>query len=358
MGGMSVLASRLGRALVPLVVAASCALAPDSAAQTKDPATAARELARAGWDALDHQNYKDALDKVTEAEALYHAPTHLLLMGNAQAGLGKLSEALATFEKLAAEPMSNAAPNAFKEAQETGRKRMKELLSRVPSLLVVVESAEAQGVTVTVDGQKVTFAGGVALRFDPGEHVIGVDAEGFPPVKKTIVLPEKGGVVRVPIALEKPGAAASATATTTATASAAPSGTGPAATGPGPYRIPAIVTLGVAGAGLVAGAVTGVLSLGMTSDLKARCPGNVCSPGDRGNLDSANAMANTSTATFVIGGAAAVLGGVLLTLDLTTTRAKVQAAGSHTTAARRTGSAGPQIEPWISAGGAGLRGRF
>lgn len=369
MEAMSPLASRLGRALVPLVVAVSCALALDAAAQSKDPAAAARELALAGWDALDHQNYKDALDKVTQAEALYHAPTHLLLMGNAQAGLGKLAEALATFEKLAAEPMTDAAPKPFKEAQEAGRKRMKELLSRVPSLLVVVESADAPAATVTVDGQKVAFAGGVALRFNPGEHVIGVTAEGYPAVTKTVVLPEKGGVVRVPIALEKPGgggpsatgtAAATSAPSATATASGVATG-GPVEATPRPYRIPAFVSFGVAGASIVVGAVTGALSLGMTSDLKARCPNDVCSPGDRGSLDAANAMANASTATFAIGGAAAVAGAVLLALDLGASRSTAQASGARPAKPGERGraQASPvQIEPWISAGGAGLRGRF
>ena len=105
------------------------------------------------------------------------------------------------------------------------------------------------GATVTVDGLKVAFAGGVALRFNPGEHVIGVTAEGYPAVTKTVVLPEKGGVVRVPIALEKPGgtgptatgtAAATSAPTTTATASGAATG-GPVEAAPRPYRIPAFV---------------------------------------------------------------------------------------------------------------------
>ncbi|MFO0592854.1 MAG: PEGA domain-containing protein, partial [Polyangiaceae bacterium] len=266
-------------------------LSIDTAAQAKDPAAAARDLARAGWDALDKQDYKDALDKVTEAEGLYHAPTHLLLMGNAQAGLGKLVDALATFEKLAAEPLTAAAPNAFKEAQETGRKRMKELLARVPSLLVVVTSAEAAGPTVTLDGQKVTFAGGVAVRCDPGEHTIVVEAEGFPTVTQKVTLPEKGGVVRVPITLEKPGAPAS-TSSASASASVAPSGTATVAPAPGPQIKPlTFITLGVAGAGLVVGAITGGITLGAAGDLKKRCPDNHCPNDEQGAFDSANALA-------------------------------------------------------------------
>ena len=203
----------------------------------------------------------------------------------------------------------------------------------------------------------------------PGEHVIGVTAEGYPTVTKTVVLPEKGGVVRVPIALEKQGGGgpsatgtAAATSASSATASASGAATGgPVEIAPRPYRIPAFVSFGVAGASIVVGAVTGALSLGMTSDLKARCPNDVCSPGDRGSLDSANALANASTATFVIGGAAAVAGVVLIALDVGSSRSNAQATGARLAKPGERVRAQPtpvQIEPWISAGGAGLRGRF
>lgn len=357
MDGMSPLASRLGRAIGPLLIVATCVFSIDAAAQSKDPAAAARDLARAGWDALDKQDYKDALDKVTQAEGLYHAPTHLLLMGNAQAGLGKLVDALATFEKLAAEPLTGAAPNAFKEAQETGRKRMKELLARVPSLLVVVTSAEAAGVTVSLDGQKVTFAGGVAVRCDPGEHTIVVEAEGFPTVTQKVTLPEKGGVVRVPIALEKPGTPASTgTASAGPTASAAPSGTATVGPAPGPQIKPlTFVTLGVAGASLVVGAITGGITLGAASDLKQRCKDNHCPFDEKGAYDSANMVANVSTATFVIGGLAAAAGGVLLAVDLAGGRNKPPAT---TGPAPHGAAASVRIQPFLTVGGGGVRGSF
>lgn len=353
---MSPFASRLGRVIGPVLFVAACAFASDAGAQAKEPAAAARELARAGWDALDKQDYKTALEKVTEAEGLYHAPTHLLLMGNAQAGLGRLVDALATFEKLAAEPLTAAAPNAFKEAQEAGRKRMKELLARVPSLLVVVESAEAAGVTVKLDGEKVTFPGGVAVRCNPGEHTIVVEAEGFPPATQKITLPEKGGVVRVPIALSKPSSPApSSSVSAGPTASAAP--TGSALVGPtGPQVKPlTIVTLGVAGASLVVGAITGGVTLGAAGDLKKRCPDNHCPNDEQGAYDSANTLATVSTATFVIGGVAAAAGAVLLTLDMLGGRAAPSAARS---AGAPRGAEGVRIQPFLSLGGGGVRGSF
>ncbi len=347
---MSPLASRLGRVVLAAVVLGSVTTATVAPAQPKSPTDEARELAREGWDALDAQDYRAALDKVTKAEALYHAPTHLLLMGNALMGLGKLADALATFERLAAEPLPAASPPAFKDAQETGRKRMKELLARVPSLLVVVESSDAPGATVTVDGQKVDFASGVAVRFDPGTRVIGVEAEGFAPAKKTVVLPERGGVVRVPIALERPRAAGagSADASASGAASAGPAGGAPK------WRVPAYVSFGVAGASLLGGAISGAVSIAQTSDLKGRCPENLCPEGERGALDGAHAAANASTALFVIGGVAAAAGVVLMVIDL--------GPGPGNAAAAKGARAGARpalrAEPWVSFGGAGVRGTF
>jgi hypothetical protein len=348
---MSPIASRLGRVLLVLAVCTSVVPAGDAAAQPKSATDEARDLAREGWKALDAENYKEALEKVTQAEALYHAPTHLLLMGNALAGLGRLADALDTFEKLTVEPIPDAAPKAFKDAQDTGRKRVKELISRVPSVLVAIENAEAATPVVQVDGTTMNFAGGMAVRLNPGEHVITVTAEGFEPVKTPVTLPAKGGVTRVPIALRKKGApagSATASAAASATASAAASTSAEAkATGPAPsLRVPAYAALGLAGAGVLVGAMTGGISLSMTGELKGICANNVCPENERGRLDTANALANASTALFVLGGVAAAAGVVLIVID-----------GGGGSPKPRTGSSAT-VEPWISVGGAGVRGRF
>ncbi len=337
------------------LLAACGAVGSEALAQGKSPTDQARKLGQEAWQALDANNYKEALDKANEAEALYHAPTHLLMIGHAQVGLGRLAEALATYERLAAEPLPDSGPPAFKEAQEKGRKRMKELLARVPSLLVAVEGADGATPVVTVDAKVIDFASGLAVRLDPGEHAITVATPGFETVKRTVTLPEKGGVVRLPIAVEKVGVAAaraSASASAAAAASGAPTAA-PTSTDAAPSRTPAYVAFGVAGAGLIAGAITGAISLGMAGDLKKRCPGDVCSPDDRGSLDTANLLAHTSTATFVLGGVAAAAGIVLISIDLGPSP-KPATAGTALT--RRQSR--PHVEPWISFGGAGLRGAF
>lgn len=343
---MSFLASRPGRALMAAVWVTTFTFAVGASAQPKSATDEARELAKQGWAALDAQNYKEALDKVIQAEALYHAPIHLLVMGSAQVGLGKLAEALSTFERLAAEPLPTTAPTAFKDAQETGKKKMKELLSRVPSLLVAVENSDAAP-SVTVDGKKMDFSSGVAVRIDPGDHTIEVSAEGYETSKTTVKLPEKGGVVRVPVVLSKPRGAGSASASASSSPSAAPSAV-PSATTTAQQsstRVPAYIALGVAGATIIVGSVTGGMSLAATGDLKTRCPNNTCAPADQPAIDSANVLANTSTAMFVIGGVAAAAGIVLLAVDV----------GSRPS---QKGATGVRVEPWVSVGGGGLRGRF
>ncbi|MFO0591244.1 MAG: hypothetical protein U0441_27100, partial [Polyangiaceae bacterium] len=166
---------------------------------------------------------------------------------------------------------------------------------------------------------------------------------------------EKGGVVRVPITLEKPGAPAS-TSSASASASVAPSGTATVAPAPGPQIKPlTFITLGVAGAGLVVGAITGGITLGAAGDLKKRCPDNHCPNDEQGAFDSANALATVSTATFVIGGVAAAAGGVLLALDLLGGRAKP---GSPGASSHGASSVGVRIQPYLTVTGGGVRGSF
>jgi hypothetical protein len=76
------------------------------------------------------------------------------------------------------------------------------------------------------------------------------------------------------------------------------------------------VGIGVGGAGLIMGAVTGALALGDHSDLAKTCPGGHCPAGsqstNQSKIDSYNLMGNLSTAGFVVGGVFAVTGIILV----------------------------------------------
>jgi hypothetical protein len=80
-------------------------------------------------------------------------------------------------------------------------------------------------------------------------------------------------------------------------------------------KIAGIVTLGVGGAGLVLGAITGGLALGDHSDIASSCPDpKNCPASVQGKIDSYHTMGTISTIGFVAGGVLAVAGIVMWVL--------------------------------------------
>ena len=70
--------------------------------------------------------------------------------------------------------------------------------------------------------------------------------------------------------------------------------------------------MGVGGAALVVGAITGGLAMGDHSDLEDNCPGGQCPPEQQDTLDSFHTMGTVSTVGFIAGGVLAATGVVLL----------------------------------------------
>lgn len=286
----------------------------------------ARALAQEAADRLDAKEYEKALDAAKRAEELYHAPFHVFVIASAEEGLGRLTEAAATYERLVAEPLPSSAPAIFKEAQETGKTRLRELLARIPTVLVRVRGASSADANATLDGQPLDLASGVAVRANPGEHVVRVTAEGRKPFEQGITLPDKGGVVEVEATLapldgsDKPVP-----------------GTG------GGSLVPALVAFGVGGAGLILGGVTGAMELGKVSGLESLCPDKQCPPEHRSEVDSARTLATISTVGFAVGAAGAVTGAVLLVLRKKPDPAK---------------ASGLYVSPWVGVGSVGVSGVF
>jgi hypothetical protein len=96
------------------------------------------------------------------------------------------------------------------------------------------------------------------------------------------------------------------------------------------------VGVAIAAVGVTIGTITGVIALDEASALDATCPEKKCPLALQGDYDTGVAYAHASTASFVIGGAGALLalGAWLLDDD----DAKVRA--------------------WVTPNGAGVTGRF
>ena len=113
----------------------------------------------------------------------------------------------------------------------------------------------------------------------------------------------------------------------------------------------AYVALGVGGAGLVVGGVTGFLALGKKSDLKG-CVDTKCPSNQQDTLDGAKSMATVSTVGFAVGFVGVGLGVVLLLTG------NNSASASASKSAPKLAKQGVSVQPWIGTQSAGLSGTF
>ena len=102
------------------------------------------------------------------------------------------------------------------------------------------------------------------------------------------------------------------------------------------------VGLAFAGAGAIAGGITGGISFSQAKDLRGQCPGDQCPPDLEDDVDQMMLLANVSNAMFGVAGAGAIVAIIGLAItDWSPT--PTEAATLHLT---------------VSPTGAHLRGRF
>ncbi len=169
------------------LAAALLSQAGASFAQTDEEKAAARALATQGADELKQNHFAQALDLVTRAQQLVHAPTHLLMIARAQVGLGKLVAAQESYLKLTREELAPTAPAAFRNAQIAARDELAAIEPRIGSLRIVLEGVGQKSVTVKLDEQPVPpVLLGVYRPIDPGPHVVTVLPAGQSPMKGAV----------------------------------------------------------------------------------------------------------------------------------------------------------------------------
>src|SRR5690606_6492137 len=84
-------------------------------AQSAENKAAARALGVEGIKLANAGNCEAAIEKLSRAEALYHAPTILGRLGECQVALGKLVEGTENLNRVVREQLAPNAPAAFKE---------------------------------------------------------------------------------------------------------------------------------------------------------------------------------------------------------------------------------------------------
>jgi hypothetical protein len=226
--------------------------APDK--KTKDAARKAYGEGEKAYAAGDfgaaYAGFSKANELIPSSQAAYWAAKSL----DAQ---GKTEEAISAYERLLVDPDFGKLGD---EKTADARARMAELKGKLAGEISVVTTPA--GATVSVDGVAQTGETPMTVKLPPGPHKLSVAAPGFDP--KDIDVDVKGGekseqkldlVAKAPPPPPAPEPVVEA-----------PAPPPPPPPPPPRSKVPAYITLGIAGAGAVVGTIFGIKALGAKSD--------------------------------------------------------------------------------------------
>jgi hypothetical protein len=290
-------------------------VATTAAAEPVDDATrgAARKLGNAGVEAYQAGDFPTAHEKLDKAYRVLKVPSLGLWSARAFVKLGKLVEASERYLEVTRLGVEGGDATVQKQAQADAQQELDALAPRVPSIVVVVQGAKPDEVSVSIDGTPLASALiGESRPANPGPHAV---------IGKTSGAEAKADVT----AVEGKQVTATLVFSSTAAAPLESSNTPPAgaadtrqASG-STLRTVGWITLGVGAAGLVTGVVTGALAASKHSSLEddERCHDGECLPSVEDDVKSLDTFRTVSTVGFVAGGILAATG---LTLVLTAPR--------------------------------------
>lgn len=310
-------------------------------AQSDDARAAARSTATEGLRAFQEERWADAATLFNHAEALLHAPTHLLYYARASVKLGKLVQANEAYLKILRETLPPNAPRAFVDAQAAATAEQPKVEQSLPHLTITVEGQNAKDAQVTVNGAEIPQALiGISAPHDPGDLTIEAIAPGWRSQKATLTLKE-GARENVTLKLT----IQDATAMPKIASTARPAKSGLRAVG----WISVIIGAGALGVGTY----FMIDNRNNRDAANALCnlPNGVCPSSQRATIEAYDSAANTSAIvswiTYSAGAAFAGAGVIMLIASLR--------GGSEAPAPAKSGLA---VHPWFGFGSVGLSGSF
>ncbi len=265
---------------------------PAMAAPTDADKATARTLFFSAAEASKAGDHKKAADLFDRSNRLYPAPTAALGLARALEATGKWVKATETYYAILRRRPEADEPAAFARATDAARAELRELEARMPKLVLIVEGAAPNAVTVTVDGTVVpTAALGVGRPTNPGPHRVEVAGQGYVATRRSLDL-EAGKTVEVKLPVEAEVAPV-AEAPAPAKKSTPPEKVEPAPVPSAPVpiehsahdgsalRISGFIVGAVGLGGFIGAAVTGGLYVAAEQTVQ-----NECTPGPSGNLCS------------------------------------------------------------------------
>ena len=302
---------------------------PKTEAQKKDEAKKLFAEANAKFEAGDFgaRQHQAAHDLFKQADELVPGAVPKFRMAESLDKKGDARAAVAAYEAFLA---SNPPADKNQERIDAANKRTAALKQTPASIKVTIEPPEAAAAVLSVDGAPQS---GNPVKAAPGKRTIGAKLEGFEDASAEI---EVAYAEQRELAITlTPKPAEAVAATTEPPPSTEPTTTEPAPEAGGSSKIPAIVTLSLAGAGAVVGTVFGVMALSSKSDFDATPTQELADDTERNALIAD--MAFGVAITFGITGAVLLLTG-----------------GEDSEAA----AAARMVTPWVGPTGGGAVGTF
>ena len=286
-----------------LVAAAFAIAAPTNAAPPAQPdaatRAAARDLAEQGEALYKASDWAGALDKYQRANALVPVTTLGLRVARCLVKLGRLVEASEQYLDVTRMDLPPGALQVHKDAQVTAEAERKELQPRIPKVTVKLTGDVDE---LLLDGKTFqTALLDVPRPIDPGKHVLEL-RRGPKKVSQDFTIAEGENK---PVAIDANGAFAAAEAPPPPT---------PKPVEPPPRGKPlaGFILLGIGGAGLATGAITGLVAKGRVAALDAKCVDRSCPPEAWADADGYTRLRTISIIGFVVGATAAGAGVVFL----------------------------------------------
>ncbi len=257
--------------------------ASQSRAEVAPPPTAAEQEKAWTWlsegdELFDRKRYAEALQQYAAAYRLVRTPTAGMSVARAQVALDQWIEASATAVAVFSLARQAQEPEVFERARAEAHELWRNLSERIPVLSVRVIPAEAAA-RVEVDGVEIPERSSeLSLNLNPGSHRLSVSAPSYLASERTFRLSDKERqsytFKLTPITPELLAAEANAAAHTRG-----------------------YIALGVASAGVLCGAVTGVLAF----TTKPSCPRNFCELDQKDEADKSKRFGNVATVSFGVG---------------------------------------------------------
>lgn len=313
-----------------LLAAVTLTTSHRAAAQTSDAALA-ESLFLEGRKLIAAGDVAAACPKFRQSHELDPQLGTLLNLGKCYEQNGQTASAWAAFTEL-----SRLASRAGQKARaDFAAERVAALESDLAYVTVRLAPPLPEGIVVSIDDKSLTPAVlGTALRLDPGQRQLTVQAPGFQPFTRTIdvshgsrqevVVPALSPVV-VESPPPPPPPVPDPVLVPRPLPPPAPWPRPDATPVPSPWWPAAIGGYAVTGVGLVVGGITGGFALDAGGSLD--CPMDACNPADEDTLSRATTLANVSNVSFAVAGAGAIFSIVATVLAVRDEKVEVSSRG-------------------------------